>query len=96
MPTNVAHLEKGMRVKIKREHLKGKEPPTWTNIAIITQFEPDELLTDMNKQGLEIYRCVLQFEQKPATPTSDDKDKFKDRCEKASVLPLMLDLINEE
>lgn len=93
MTTNVQHLEPGMRVKIKREHLKGKEPPTWKNIAIITQFEPDQLLTTMNKQGVEIYRCVLQFEQKPETPTSDDKDKFKDRCEKASVLPLMLEAL---
>lgn len=93
MSSNVAHLQKGQRVKIKREHLKGKVPPTWKNIAIITDFEPDPLLTDMNKQGVEIYRCVVTFEQKPATPTSADLQKFKERCQEASVLPLMLETI---
>lgn len=94
MSSNVEHLQKGQRVKIKREHLKGKVPPTWKNIAIITDFEADPLLTDLNKQGVQIYRCVVTFEQKPATPTKADINKFKERCQEASVLPLMLDLVS--
>ena len=89
--TNVEHLHTGCAVRIRRAQLLGKEPTTWKNDATLIRFEHDHLLTDSNRRGVTVYRCIVRFE---GTPTSQDVRAYGSRrCRQASVLPLMLETI---
>lgn len=89
--TNVDHLHEGCSVRIKRTQLLGKEPSTWKNKATLVRFEYDRLLTDLNRRGMIIYRCVVHFS---GTPTAQDIKLYgTKRSRQASVLPLMLEPI---
>lgn len=89
--SNLGHLHKGSKVRVKKSELKGREPSTWQNNAVLVRFEHDQILTELNKQGKTIFRCIVQFE---GTPTEQDIRKYGGRrCREASLLPLMLESI---
>jgi len=89
--TNVGYLQKGTRVRVKKTQLKGREPSTWQNEAVLIRFEHDALLTDMNKLGITIFRCIVQFD---GTPSREDIQTYGgSRCRQASLLPSMVETI---
>ena len=84
-------MKVGDNVRIDPNQLKNVEPNSWKNLAVIVSIVKDEMLTEFNKKGMDIYRMNIQFEDLPSKATPEEIEKYgHEGCYTASVLPRLL------
>ena len=84
----------GDSVMIDPNLLKSNEPQSWKNPAKVTAIVKDEVLTEMNDKGIEVYRYEIKFETLPYEATPDEIEMFgHEGCYAASVLPSLLRIV---
>ena len=75
MKTNIVGLTVGDRIRYSQDKMNGHEPNSWKNEGVLLKFELDKQLTSMNKRNIDIYRCIVEFEEEPHSPTKKDIEK---------------------
>ena len=84
----------GDSVVIDPNLLKSNEPQSWKNLAKVTAIVKDEVLSEMNNKGIDVYRYEIAFETLPYRATPDEIEMFGHKgCYTASVLPSLLRIV---
>ena len=84
----------GDSVVIDPNLLKSNEPQSWKNLAKVTAIVKDEVLSEMNNKGIDVYRYEIAFEMLPYQATPDEIEMFGHKgCYTASVLPSLLRIV---
>jgi hypothetical protein len=87
-------LKEGAQIRFRPSKMNGHEPATWKNEGRLLKFERDEQLTSMNKRNIEIFRCIVEFEEEPHSPTTKDIEQFSEEgCYIASLLPMLIEAV---